>query len=125
LLTDAEKEALLRHLEGCDYCASQLKGLPEPDTLAVLLRQAPTVAGAAPDEAIARLVERLSRLRPASAPGAQPPANATIASGTRLLACPACGKGMNVPGELAGQLVRCPYCKQVVRVAAVGTPARR
>jgi WD40 repeat protein/formylglycine-generating enzyme required for sulfatase activity len=122
LLTAAEKEALLRHLEGCDYCAGQLKGLPEPDTLVELLRQAATVAGTAPNEVIARLVERLSRLRP-GAPGAPPPANASVAPGSRLLVCPACGKEMKVPGELAGQLARCPYCEQVVRVVAAATPA--
>jgi WD40 repeat protein len=67
LLSDADKEALLAHLEDCAFCARRLSQLPESDTLAELLRQAETVTGAAGQETVARLVERLSRLRPSAA----------------------------------------------------------
>jgi WD40 repeat protein len=108
LLADADKEALLAHLEGCDFCARRLSQLPESDTLAELLRQAETVPGAAGQETVARLVERLSRLRPSAA----------IPAAAQLFACPACGKGMKVSAELAGKQVRCPYCQRGVSVPA-------
>ena len=37
-LADAEKEALLGHLEGCDACGRKLASLPAQDTLVDLLK---------------------------------------------------------------------------------------
>jgi serine/threonine protein kinase len=67
-VADAEKEALLDHLEGCDACAQKLGTLPQPDTLASLIRQARTLEDTAWQGTIARLVERLSQLRPDEVP---------------------------------------------------------
>jgi hypothetical protein len=66
-LPDSDKEALLRHLEGCDSCALRLHDLPEQDTLVSLLRKAHTLADELSADCIAHLVERLSKLRPARA----------------------------------------------------------
>jgi hypothetical protein len=63
-LPDAETEALLVHLEGCDACAQQLGTLLERDTLASLIRQARTLEDETSEETIAGLVQRLSQLRP-------------------------------------------------------------
>ena len=114
LLADAEKESLLRHLEGCEACARKLNGLPEQDTLADLLRQARTLAEEPPREIIARLVEQLSKLRPSAAPVALP---------VRIVTCAACGKGMKIPAGLSGNQVKCPSCKRVVSVPEGATPA--
>jgi serine/threonine protein kinase len=67
-VADAEKEALLEHLEGCDACAQKLGNQPEPDTLASLIRQARTMEDTAWERTIARLVERMSQLRPDGIP---------------------------------------------------------
>src|SRR4051812_3967338 len=66
-LPDADQQALLGHLEGCATCAQKLHRLPEPDTLVGLLRQAETLVDQAAEGTVARLVERLSKLRPGEA----------------------------------------------------------
>jgi WD40 repeat protein/serine/threonine protein kinase len=114
VLSDAEKESLLRHLEGCEACARKLNGLPEQDTLADLLRQARTLAEEPPRETIARLVAQLSKLRPGTAPAALP---------ARIVTCATCGKGMKIPAALSGNQVKCPFCKSVVSVPEGATPA--
>ena len=111
LLSDADKEALLRHLEGCDPCANKLSRLPDQDTLVKLLRQAGTVSERGSRETIAVLVARLSKLRPRSAP-----------SMSNLFSCPVCDQRMKIAEELSGKQVKCPYCKQIIRVPAAATP---
>src|SRR5437868_2503476 len=80
-LSDVEKESLLSHLENCDACAHKMKMLPEPDTLVGMLRLADTVGQETNQNAIAGLVERLSKLRPEQAPaGAKLQATAAAAA---------------------------------------------
>jgi WD40 repeat protein/serine/threonine protein kinase len=120
-LADADEEALLEHLEHCDACARRLETLIEHDTLVDLVRRGLTPADAAADGVTARLVKRLSELRPGEAQtGAEhapPPAPKSVPAFALVFACPACGKRLKVKGELAGKNVRCPGCQQVVRVA--------
>jgi phage FluMu protein Com len=54
---------------------------------------------------------------PPSPPPA-PPAPATIA-----VSCPACEKQLNLGAQLAGKSIRCPGCKQVVKVPSAATPS--
>ncbi len=61
-LSDAEREVLLKHLEGCDACATRLNALPEQDTLVGLIRQGQKPGDGDSGEAVALLVERLSKL---------------------------------------------------------------
>jgi serine/threonine protein kinase len=119
-LGGGERDELLRHLEHCDRCAQKLQALPEPDTLAGLIRQARTLGGHAPEEAIARLVERLGRPRPdAGAADKKTLApRGPSASPRRTFACPACGKGIKARAESAGQKLRCPHCKEAVTLTA-------
>jgi WD40 repeat protein len=122
-LADADKEALLAHLEGCDGCARRIAALPETDPLASLLRHADTLDEAS-GQTIARLVERLSKLRPAEPPAGEsrtlPPREQDEAP--RLtFACPACGKRVKVKVILVGKNVRCPHCRQAVRVPVPST----
>ena len=76
-----------------------------------LLRQAGTVSERGSRETIAVLVARLSKLRPRSAP-----------SMSNLFSCPACDQRMKIAEELSGKQVKCPYCKQIIRVPAAATP---
>jgi serine/threonine protein kinase/formylglycine-generating enzyme required for sulfatase activity len=64
-LLSPDKEAVLQHLEGCDACATRVEELPENDTLVDLIRQASTLSEPARGEALASLVQRVSKLRPA------------------------------------------------------------
>ena len=72
---------------------------------------------------IARLVKRLSELRPgrpkAGAEQTLPPQEPVVSPQLKF-ACAACGKSVKVKVELAGKKVKCPHCKEPVRV-----PARR
>jgi serine/threonine protein kinase len=67
-LPDAEKAAVLDHLERCEACAQEFGALLAGDTLANLIRQARTSEDEASAETVARLVERMSRLRPEEIP---------------------------------------------------------
>ncbi len=113
-LPDAEAESLLAHLQGCEACAQKLSSLPEPDTLASLLRQAPTLTDAAAGRAVARLVEALSKLRPDVAPVAKV-----------KFPCPFCGKGLRARPENAGKKFKCPHCGKPVRAPAASAPAQQ
>jgi len=64
-LLSPDKEAVLQHLEGCDACATRVEALPENDTLVDLIRQASRLSEPARGEAVASLVQRVSKLRPA------------------------------------------------------------
>ncbi len=64
LLSSPENEALLSHLASCDACAQRLEGLVHKDTLVELIRQAQTDGETPQPETVARLVERLRKLRP-------------------------------------------------------------
>src|SRR5947209_20311730 len=90
-VSEIETEALLSHLERCDVCARKMKTLPEPDTLAGMLRQADTVGEESTRNAIAGLVARLSKLRPDQVPvGSKPQTtlgDAGIAPAQIRLAC--------------------------------------
>jgi len=123
-LADAERETLLEHLEGCDTCAQKFSMAPGPDKLLNLIHGARDVPAEASEEAMARLIDRLSKLRPGetSAEAVQ-----TLAPGEALpvlpllFACPACGRNLKIPGACAGQKVQCPLCLKVVRAPA-GAP---
>jgi WD40 repeat protein/serine/threonine protein kinase len=107
-LTDADEAVLLEHLERCESCARKVETLVEQDTLVDLIRRGLAPVQPAADGVIGRLVERLSELRP----GEPAPAPSLV------FACPRCGKGLKVNGELADRDVMCPGCRQVVRVRA-------
>src|SRR6516164_6738279 len=63
--------------------------------------------------------------------GAAPPSPVTAATpaapSTIPVACPSCGKQMNLGAQLAGKSIKCPGCQQVVKVpggaAAAPPPA--
>ncbi len=124
-LIEADEGALLAHLERCEECARKLEALCEPDALVSLIRQARASQAGTEGRPVARLIARLSRLRPGETsalmrdetlPPQEPAQPADVA-----LACPSCGKGIKVKQELAGKKVRCPHCKQVLRVPG-GSP---
>ena len=71
-LPEAQKEDLLHHIEGCDSCAQKLSTLHVEDTLSDLVRQAQHFEEPGAQETIARLVERLTRLRPSGGQELQP-----------------------------------------------------
>ncbi len=127
-LADADEQALLEHLEHCDGCAQKLNTLPEPDTLVELIRMERARGDGPAEEVIARLVKLLSKLRPgrpeAGAEQTLPPQEPVVSPQLKF-ACAACGKSVKVKVELAGKKVKCPHCKEPVRVptAAVGTMA--
>jgi serine/threonine protein kinase len=87
-LPSPEIDSLLDHMASCDACVQQVEALLEKDTLVDLIRQARTLADAPPKETVARLVERIRKLRPgpASLAGAsskftQPPLSKPNATG--------------------------------------------
>jgi WD40 repeat protein/serine/threonine protein kinase len=127
-LPDSAQEALLQHLERCDPCARKLTTLPEPDTLVGLIRQAETLREGPSGGKLGPLIERLSKLRPDQVRGAEektlPPREPPPAPQVRF-ACPACGKGLKVRGDLAGRKIKCPSCQQVVRVPAGSADAKQ
>src|SRR5207253_1693042 len=104
--------------------AAKMAALPEQDTLVGLIRHADTVDEAT-GHTIDRLVERLSKLRPAETPAeAHQASPREPAPGGRLsFACPSCGKGLKGKAELAGKKVRCPHCKGVALVPAASVAA--
>jgi WD40 repeat protein/serine/threonine protein kinase len=120
-----DEEALLAHLERCEACAQKLKALGEPDQLARLIRQACASPNEPAAKPIARLVERLSKLRPGETSGIRdqetlPPRES--APPPRLtVACPGCGKAIKVKPELAGKMVKCPHCQKALRVPGAAT----
>jgi len=123
-LADAERETLLEHLEGCDTCAQKFSRAPRPDKLINLIHGARVVPSGASEEAIARLIDGLSKLRPgetsAEAVQTQGPREALPVLPLQF-ACPACGRSLKVPGACAGQKVQCPLCLKVV-LAPAGAP---
>jgi formylglycine-generating enzyme required for sulfatase activity len=68
-LAEANEEVLLAHLEHCATCASKLKALGDSDALVDLLRKGNAASEDADSGPIARLIERLSKLRPGDTPG--------------------------------------------------------
>jgi hypothetical protein len=119
-LADAEEAALLEHLERCGSCAQRLNTLAEQETLVELIRRARARGDRAADEVVGRLVERLSKLRPAeaaAADGTVPPREPSRPP-QLVFACPSCGKRLKVKGELAGKAVKCPHCQQTLRIPA-------
>jgi hypothetical protein len=66
-------------------------------------------------ETVARLVERLRKLRPSAE--AAPDAPAQI-----RLTCSGCGKTLKVKGSLAGKKVKCPHCQAVIPVPITPEP---
>jgi hypothetical protein len=117
-LSEVEREGLLGHLQGCDACATRLNALPEQDTLVGLIRKGQTLGGDDSGEVVARLVERLSKLRPGDVPAAVGPNPPPAAPVLLTFSCPGCGKTLKVKGELAGKKGKCPHCQQAVRVPA-------
>ena len=75
-LPDADKQALLLHLERCDRCARRLQRQPEADTLAALLRDADTVEAERLADRIAPLLDDLKKLRPQAEATAATPSRA-------------------------------------------------
>jgi len=121
-IPDVEKEALLDHLEHCDSCARNVTALPEPDTLVDLVRQARTLEDGASEQAISRLVERMSKLRPdgagAEAEQQTPAPRDDTPAIPLILTCSGCGKTLKVKADLAGKNVKCPVCKKVTTAPA-------
>jgi WD40 repeat protein len=121
-LADADEEALLEHLERCAPCAQKLNTIAEPDTLVELIRRARARGDRAANDALAHLVQRLSKLRPSVAPGSAEetvPPRELPRPPQLAFACPSCGKRLKVKGELAGKTGKCPHCKKSLRVPAV------
>src|SRR2546421_76567 len=100
-MSSAECETLLGHLEECDACARRLESLSEKDTLVELIRQAQTRADAPASELVARLVERLRKLRHIAEAKTVPPAGLAVASKLSF-ACPGCGKRVRATTEFVG-----------------------
>jgi Leucine-rich repeat (LRR) protein len=109
LLSSPENESLLSHLAGCDSCVQRLEGLWQQDTLVELIRQAQTEGDPPDAETVARLVERLRKLRP-NAEAAQ------AATGSIVVTCPGCGKGFRANINLADKKVKCPNCQAMLTV---------
>src|SRR6476646_8059211 len=98
-----EKEALLLHVESCDACAQLLSSMPEQEKLVAVIRQAQARGEVVASEAIDRLVQKLSALRPATAGPDErtlPPRD-TVAIGMLNFPCPACGKTLKVKAAAA------------------------
>ena len=102
-LAEADEVALLAHLEHCEACARKLNGLHEPDALASLLRQARTSHNEAEQGRVARLIARLSKLRPGDTSAVQRDETQTPDT---TLPCPSCGKPIKVRPEWAGKQVQ-------------------
>jgi phage FluMu protein Com len=58
---------------------------------------------------------------------ATPPSKQTSASSALLIACPECGKHLQVPGDLMGEKVQCPECNEnfVAEQSQPSSPTRR
>ncbi len=128
-LAEPDEEALLAHLERCDACGRKLRALAEPDALAGLVRQAQASGEDAASGPVARLIERLSKLRPGDTSAVArdqtlPPREPAQALPLPLI-CAACGKRSKVQRDLAGKKVRCPHCRQVVVVPDAAPEAGR
>jgi serine/threonine protein kinase/uncharacterized membrane protein/phage FluMu protein Com len=129
-LAEADEEVLLAHLERCEACGRKLEVLGEPDALVGLLRQGRASGKDTASGPVARLIDRLSKLRPGetsavardetSAPRA--PAQAQLLT----MDCPACRKRIGVKRELSGKKVKCPHCQTVIQVSIAGEgPAQK
>jgi WD40 repeat protein len=122
-MSEADKETLLTHLEGCPRCAERLGSLAHEDTLLELLRQTETLNDHLPRETIQRLIERVRNLGPGVRPAAVaeektlPPLEVAPAAAL-VVACPGCGKKLRAKSELAGKKVKCPQCQQPVPIPA-------
>lgn len=114
-LSPPEKEAVLDHLERCQACVQRVASLSEKDTLVDLIRQARTLGEGPPGETVARLVERLRKLRPSAE--AEPKSPAQI-----RLGCSGCGKTLKAKGSLAGKKIKCPHCQAVIPVPNTPEP---
>ncbi len=112
LLSAAQTEILVQHLERCQACLDRLAKLSPSDTLADLLTRAKTLSGEAQHPLLTGVIERLSQMGQTPAAGPKPLA----------LACAACGKSLRVKAELAGKKVKCPGCGQVIAVPAAAQP---
>src|SRR3954471_4954939 len=97
-LLSPEKEAVLDHLEKCQACVQRVESLSEKDTLIEVIRQARTLGEGPTGETVARLVERLRKLRPSAEATPEAP-------GQIRLVCSGCGKSLEVKGTLAGKKV--------------------
>src|SRR5581483_8517582 len=118
-----DAEVLLAHLERCDACAGKVPSLPGPDPLGGLLRQAQACGKGA---GLARLIDRLASRRSGDTSSVRhaetlPPRDPSAALLTAD--CPACGKAVKARPELAGKRVKCPYCKQPLRLPAAHEPS--
>jgi hypothetical protein len=122
-LTDLDEESLLGHLEHCEPCAQKLNTLAEQDTLVELIRRNQVRGDGVTDGVIGRLIERLSKLRPdeasVDADQAKTIAPELAQSSPMVFACPNCGKGLKIKGELVAKEVTCTNCKKSLRVPAV------
>jgi serine/threonine protein kinase/Leucine-rich repeat (LRR) protein len=98
LLSSPESEALLNHLAGCDSCVQRLEGLSQRDTLVELIRQARTEGDPPGAETVARLVERLRKLklRP-NAEAAEEPTGLPASAKTAPPVEPANSQSVGVP----------------------------
>ncbi|HTU22148.1 MAG TPA: serine/threonine-protein kinase [Gemmataceae bacterium] len=117
-LAEAEEQPLLAHLERCEACAQKLKAVGGADPLERLLGRA--IGKDAPGAPVARLIERLSKLRPGDTSDVrqqetvgphEPPLDAPL-----TLTCPACRKALKIRQESVGKNVKCPHCQQLLRV---------
>ena len=114
-LSSADKDSLLEHLECCDACAQRLDTQPGQETLLELLRQGKSHGEGPPEEDVARLVARLSKLRPMAARNATPPAEL-------IFRCE-CGKNLKVAFDAAGKKVKCPHCHRISMVPSLQASA--
>jgi LSD1 subclass zinc finger protein len=115
-LSSPDKEALLDHLERCHACVQRVESLSERDTLVDLIRQARTLGdGPAAAEAVARLIERLRKLRPSAEAAEKAPAQIR-------LVCSGCGKSLKVTAGLGGKKVKCPHCQTMIPVPTARPP---
>jgi hypothetical protein len=120
-LADAQRDALLEHLQGCETCLQKLGQLSEQHTLVGMIRQAQGLDDQAARATTARLLERLRQLGPRPAPtGADMtlPPREQAGAGRLSFACPSCGKSLKARSELAGKKSRCPHCGESVCVPA-------
>src|SRR5438552_3543720 len=93
-LDEGDRDSLLEHLEGCNACAQKLNTVAEPDTLVEMIRKAEAPGGVASEGIIARLVDRLSKLRPGDA--------SAVAEKTEALRVPGASAAVKERGRHAG-----------------------